>query len=211
MDDSSTSRPPPPDNAAQNRSPKWTGDSTRSLLDRAHSGDRFALEEVLERYLPRLTRWATGRLPRGSRDIVDTGDLVQDSLIKVVRALGGFHARHPGAFAAYLRKALLNRLRDESRRAASRPDQAGLDGAERDPAPSPLEDAIGSELATNYEAALQRLSDDDRGILFLRIEMGMTYAEIADALDKPSADAARMAVHRAGVRLAREMRDERRS
>ena len=197
--------------ADQNRSAHWAGASTRSLIDRARTGDERALEEILSRYLPRLMRWATGRLPLAARDIVDTGDLVQDSLINVVRALDGFESQRPGAFPAYLRRTVLNRLRDEARRAASRQRVIGLYGAEIHSPPSPLEETIGSELAADYEAALDRLNDDDRSVLFLRIEMGMKYAEIADALDRPSADATRMAVNRAGLRLAREMRDVRRS
>ena len=203
MDESSEK--PSRDSIDRIQSQYGPGESTRSLLDRARTGDERALEEVLARYLPRLMRWATGRLPRAARDIVDTGDLVQDSLIKVVRALDGFESRRPGAFPAYLRKTVLNRLRDESRRAASRPRMTGLHGTEMHPAPSPLEETMGSELTTDYEAALGRLDEDDRAVLFLRIEMGMKYAEIADVLNRPSADAARMAVNRAGLRLAREM------
>ena len=154
-------------------------------------------------------RWATGRLPRAARDLVDTGDLVQDSLFKVVRALRGIRGRHPGTFPVYLRTTVLNRLRDETRRAAGRPRMTGLDGTEKDPSPSPLEESIGRELATHYEKALLLLDERDRAVLFLRIEMGMHYQEMADAMDKPSSDAARMAVNRAVVRLAREMRDAR--
>ena len=50
-----------------------------------------------------------------------------------------------------MRKAVLNRLRDEVRRAARRPDRTDLDGTELDPAPTPLEDALGRELATRYD------------------------------------------------------------
>ena len=195
----------PPGHASRNSSAEWGAESTRSLLDRAQTGDERALEEILARYLPRLMRWATGRLPRAARDIVDTGDVVQESLIKVVRTLGGIRDRNPGTFPAYLRKAVLNRLRDEVRRAARRPDLTDLDGTELDPSPSPLDVSIGHELATRYEVAFLRLSDSDRAVLFLKIEMGMDYREMADALDKPSADAARMAVNRAGLRLAEEM------
>jgi RNA polymerase sigma-70 factor (ECF subfamily) len=206
--DGSAAKPPRGD-APGDLASEWAGASTRNLIERAQTGDERALDEILARYLPRLMRWATGRLPGGARDIVDTDDLVQDSLIKVIRALGSFQARHAGAFPAYLRKAVLNRLRDEARRAARRPGAAALDGTELDPAPSPLEDAIGRDLMERYEAALQELDEHDRSVLFLRIEMGMNYPEIADALNKPTADAARMAVNRAGIRLARNMSDAR--
>lgn len=209
MSDSSESDTSPRGSVAENPPIVWTNLSTCHLLDRVQSGDERALEEVLSRYLPRLRRWASGRLPRVARDIVDTDDLVQDSFIKVARAVGGIRERTPGTFPAYLRKTVLNRLRDEVRRATRRPGVAPLDGTELHPCPSPLEETIGHELADRYETAFRRLSDDDRAVLFLRVEMGMSFAEIAAALDKPSADAARMAVNRAGVRLAGEMCDAR--
>ena len=209
MEGSSSTEPSPPENAAQNLSAEWLGESTRSLLNRAQTGDERAREEIFARYLPRLMRWATGRLPRAARDLVDTGDLVQDSLFKVVRALRGIRGRHPGTFPVYLRTAVVNRLRDEARRVADLPRMTGLDGTEMDPSPSPLEESIGSELAAHYEKALLNLDDTDRAALFLRFEMGMRYQEVADALDKPGADAARMAVNRAVIRLAGEMRDAR--
>ena len=42
--------------------------------------------------------------------------------------------------------------------------------------------------------------------MIARIELGCSYAEVAELMDKPSADAARMTVSRALVRLAEEMR-----
>jgi RNA polymerase sigma-70 factor (ECF subfamily) len=69
-----------------------------------------------------------------------------------------------------------------------------------------LEAAIGAEAVEHYEAALQRLRGEERELIVARIELGLTYSELAGALGKPSADAARMAVGRALVRLAEEMR-----
>lgn len=209
MQDSTSSGDLPHENATRNRSIDWAAETTRSLLDRAQDGDEQALEVILDRYLPRLMRWATGRLPRAARDFVDTEDLVQDSLIKVVRTLGGIRDRHPGTFPSYLRKAVLNRLHDEVRRAGRKPGATGLDGTEMDPSPSPLEETIGREVAGRYEAALRRLSDRDRAVIFLRVEMGLSYPEMADTLGDLSADAARQATNRAALRLATGMRDAR--
>jgi RNA polymerase sigma-70 factor (ECF subfamily) len=209
MRDSNSSGDSPHENSTRDHSIAWAVETTRSLLDRAQNGDDQALEAILDRYLPRLMRWATGRLPRAARDVVDTEDLVQDSLIKVVRTLGGIRKRHPGTFPSYLRKAVLNRLHDEVRRAARRPGVSALDGTEMDPSPSPLEETIGREAADRYESALLRLSDRDRGMIFLRIEMGLSYPEMADTLGDLSADTARQATNRAVVRLATELRDAR--
>ena len=70
---------------------------------------------------------------------------------------------------------------------------------------SPLEAAIGQETVERYESALMTLTADEREAIVARLELGLTHAELADAMGKPSADAARMAVARAMLRLARAM------
>ena len=204
MKGDSSERPPPASRGSPRR-PIPSGESTRTLIDRARIGEDWALEALCSRYLPRLERLATGRLPAYLRGSVDTGDLVQDSLIRTIDNPHSFRPRHAGAFPAYLRKVVVNRIKEEVRNAATRPRVTSLDGTEATLSPSPLEASIGCELVEDYEAALSRLKENDRAVLFLKIEMDMNYAEIADALDKPSADAVRKAVKRAVVRLAGEM------
>jgi RNA polymerase sigma-70 factor (ECF subfamily) len=70
------------------------------------------------------------------------------------------------------------------------------------PGPSPLEEAIGADVVRRYEEGMSLLSDDERQILHLRIELDMSYEEIAAMMGKPSADAARMAIQRSLHRLA---------
>jgi len=180
-------------------------ESSYDLVIRAHGGDTDAQNELCARYLPRLQRWAHGRLPAWARGALDTHDLVQDTFIQVLKRLGEFEPRHEGAFHAYLRQALLNRVRDEIRRANRRGPAEQLDDERAGSDPSPLEEAIGQEALERYESALGRLKPDDREALILRIEMRYPYAEIATALGKPSTAAAQMAVSRALVRLAEEM------
>src|SRR5438477_7747364 len=91
------------------------------LLARARAGDEVALNDLCARYLPRLQKWAHGRLPAWARGALDTHDIVQDTLAQVVQRLGSFEPRHDGAFQAYLRQALLNRMRDQMRWAQRRP------------------------------------------------------------------------------------------
>ena len=57
-------------------------DSTLLLLERARAGDEGALNDLFARYGPALRRWASGRLPRWARDLADTPDLVQDTLLQ---------------------------------------------------------------------------------------------------------------------------------
>ncbi|MBD3335450.1 MAG: sigma-70 family RNA polymerase sigma factor [Candidatus Eisenbacteria bacterium] len=155
-----------------------------------------------------MQRWATGRLPAYARDLLATDDLVQDALLQTVRHIGGVRAEREGAFQVYVRQTLLNRIRDQVRR--PRPVQSRTDLPESsDHAASPLEELVGRETLVRYENALARLKPEDREAVVARLEMAGTYEELAGVLDKPSADAARMAVARALVRLAQEMGHDR--
>lgn len=186
--------------------PNTDPESSIVLLRRAQSGDDDALERLLGRYLPRLQRWASGRLPAGARTMLDTGDLVQDAVIGALKHLGAIEIRSESALLAYLRRAINNRIVDLYRRAARRPTREPLadDAPARDA--SPLEAAIGAEAVESYERALAALKDEEREAVVMSVELGLDYREIAAALGKPSVDAARMAVSRAIARLATEMR-----
>jgi RNA polymerase sigma factor (sigma-70 family) len=179
--------------------------STADLLQRARHGDKEAINELFSRYLPSLRRWARGRLPRWTRDVRDTDDMVQETLVQTLKHLESFEPRHEGALQAYLRQALVNKVRDEVRRVGRHaiPDAIVEDHA--DSAASPLEEAIGREALTRYESALHRLRPEEREVIIARVELGQSYQQIAAGHGRASADAARMAVSRALVRLAEEM------
>lgn len=181
-------------------------ESTGVLIDRAQRGDRGALEQLFARLRPPLQRWASGRLPVWARGLVDTDDLVQDSLLQTFRRIEAFEQRYAGGLQAYLRQAVLNRLRDELRRRQREPLFEAVEGVDLEAAGSPLETAIGREEVARYEAALARLRPEEREAIVARIEMGYDYVQLAEALGKPSPDAARKAVMRAVLRLAEELR-----
>jgi RNA polymerase sigma factor (sigma-70 family) len=184
-------------------------ESSLQLLTRARLGDRSALERLCAIHLPRMSRWASGRLPRWARDLLNTDDLVQDALLNGIRNLDHFEPRGDGALQAYLRQAIFNRIQDEVRRVQRRPQRSDLEETEASPEPSPLEEAVGKDLLSRYEAALQRLRSEDREAIVARVELGQSYRQVAMSLGKPSEDAAQMAVSRALVRLAKEMGHER--
>lgn len=179
--------------------------STADLIDRAQHGDRAALDRLFARHYPPLRRWARGRLPPSVRDLTDTDDLVQEVLLRTFKRIGGFDARGGGALQAYLRQAILNRIRDHVRGRIRRPEVVALDENRPDDGVSPLEHAIGRETLGRYERALARLTPDEREAIIGRIELGMTYEELAAALGRVSSEAARKAAQRALVRLVEEM------
>src|SRR5215510_10192495 len=93
---------------------------TLELIIRAKGGDHSAVDAILQRCLPPLTRWAHGRLPAAARGALDTGDLVQEAAINAIKRLDSFEPRHVGAMQAYLRQAVINRIRDEMRKLGRR-------------------------------------------------------------------------------------------
>ena len=155
-------------------------ESTYELLSQAREGDQRALEILFARYTPALRRWAHGRLPSWARDIADTDDMVQDALIRTFNRLDAFEYQGEGGLHAYLRKALLNRIREELRKASQRPGSSELDEQTPDYGPTPFEEAIGRRTQEQYERALERLRPEEREALIGRLEWGLSYRELED-------------------------------
>ena len=156
--------------------------------------------------MPALRRWASGRLPRWARDIADTTDLVQETILETLKHLDRFEHRGDGALQAYLRQGVINRIRNELRKLAIRGANRALDSGMRDDGTSPLEAAVAQQTLERYDAALQRLTAEEREAVVSRVEFGLSYREIAGVLGKPSPDAGRMIVVRSLLKLAAEMK-----
>ena len=185
---------------------KQAGDPpTAVLLDLVRAGDEAAREQLVAYFLPILQRWARGRLPRYARTVAETDDLVQVTLLRALRHLDRFDNRGEGAFLAYLRRILLNAVRDEIRRSTRRPPHDSVEDEMLDPAPSAVEQAIGQQAMGRYELALATLEPRQREAVLLRVEFGYSYARIAEAITCATANGARMVVSRALARMAREM------
>lgn len=175
---------------------------TVALIRRIRAGDDAAREHLLRRFLPILRRWAHGRLPAQMRDLNETDDLVQVTLMRALRHLDKFDASGPGAFLAYLRQALLNQVRDEIRRHQRRPEHTDVDPETSDAdAPAVLDAIVGNERMRAYEQALAALPKRQQGLIVMRVEFGMSYPEIAAEVGS-SADAVRVMVARAIVQIS---------
>jgi RNA polymerase sigma-70 factor (ECF subfamily) len=177
-------------------------ESTVALLARARAGDQAALDEVFARAIPSLKRWASGRLPRWARGVVDTDDLVQDTVINTLKRINVFEYRVDSALQAYLRQAVMNRIRNEIRRVTRHPEADTFDSETPDAGLSPLEALIGKQTVEAYDEAMAQLEPAEREAIVGRVELGLSYQELAQAMGRPSADAARMAVGRAMLKLA---------
>jgi RNA polymerase sigma-70 factor (ECF subfamily) len=179
-------------------------ESTLHVLERARRGDEVAAKILIERALPPIRRWARGRLPRYARGDGDTEDVVQDVFLRTLRRIERFQHRTVGGLQAYLRQAVVNRVRDLIRGSKRRRTETGVSPDVRDWTPSPLEAAIMRQELDRFLEALHRLRPADRQVIVWRIELGYTAEEIATKLGKSKA-AAGMTVSRAMTRLAKEL------
>jgi len=182
-------------------------ESTVQLIALAKGGDQRARNQLIDRYRQSLRQWAHGRLPSRARSGSDTSDLVQDTFARAMRNLYRFEPRSEGSFLAYLRQILVNKIREEIRRSSRRAQEVELVDEAPDSALSPLEEAISNETFARYANALAHMPEVPRRAVILRLELGLSHGQIADALGRPSANAARMVVSRALEKLAQEMEE----
>jgi RNA polymerase sigma-70 factor (ECF subfamily) len=186
-------------------SPGSRGETSERLLARAQRGERTALNLLFERHLKPLQRWAHGRLPHWARAAVDTADLVQETLLNTFRHLDRFEPRGQGALRAYLRQSVDNRIKDQYRQIARRGPSEPVDDTFAGTRPSPLDETIARETEARYRAALERLRRADRELIVARVELEYSFEQLALMSGRRRADSARIALHRALVRLAGEM------
>jgi len=186
-------------------------DSTAHLIHRIWNGDAHAREALARAYLPVAKRLAHGRLLANARGLVDTDDLASIAVTHALSHIDGFEPKREGAFLAYLHRILLNKIRDEIRRARARPAGDPVDETIPLHADSPLEELLGRESIERYESALARLGPEQREAVILRLEMGFSHQQVAEAVGARSPDAVRMSVARALLRLAEELNEVTRS
>jgi len=152
---------------------------TEQLLRRIREGEAAARQALYERCLPLLTRWAHGRLPAPARDIADTDDLVQVTLLRALNHLHEFEAAGSGSFLAYLRQILLNEMRAELRKRQRGVVKVDLETQVlADDSASVIEHVVGHERLRLYEQALATLERGDQELIVMRLEFGMSYNEI---------------------------------
>jgi RNA polymerase sigma factor (sigma-70 family) len=200
--------PPPPTPERASGPDPAPLDSTAVLLVRAQSGDSAAREALFARFLPVLRRWAHRRLPSGARALADTDDLVQVTLVRALNRIPELEPRQEGSLLAYLRRILLNAVREEIRRSASRGEHRELADDLPDARASVVDEVVGREKMELYERGLAALTEEQQEAVVLRVEFGYSHQQIAEAMGKPSADAARMTVVRALVQLAKAMGED---
>ncbi len=167
--------------------------SDEEAISRAKRGDHAAFRVLVERYQQRVYRLALRIL----RDEEMARDAVQDAFLKVYASLGRFEGR--SSFYTWLYRVVLNlcldlRRRDRSSRHVEwaeehTPLSEGADPDSEEPMegapPSPHHVLERAELRERMAAAIEELPDAARRTLLLREVDGLSYEEIAEALEIP--------------------------
>jgi RNA polymerase sigma-70 factor (ECF subfamily) len=151
--------------------------SDRDLVALSKRGDRTAFGRLLRRHQRRV--FALGL--RWLRNADDADDLVQETFVRVWQSISRFDEARP--FAPWLVTIAVNRAK--TKLARRRPTDE-VDESLVWEGPSPLEDAETALLARNVRNAVDGLPEDQRIILHLRAVEGLSYAEIASALEIPT-------------------------
>ena len=193
-------------------------EQTIDLVRRAQDGDSPALQELFGRYYERVRRMVRLRLGTALRKRLDSGDILQETFLEALRTFDRFEMRDQGSFINWLARLAENRIRDAAdyhgaaKRAAAREvplpqgDTTGvLDHSLKAGGLLPSEGADEAEQIAQLEAALERLSSDDRELILLRDYAGAAWEAVARLTERPSPDAARVAHRQAVARLARLM------
>ena len=188
---------------------------TIDLVAAAQSGSAVALEELLQRYYPRVSQIVALRLGAGARRFADLEDVVQESLLDAFKGLGKFEARSEGSFRNWIAGVVENNIRDQARKGLAQKRGAGKvvlraalgstslsESLFPDRGATPSELAAAREFEERLDEAVTRLEPRFRKVIELRRLCEMSYDEIADTMSLGGAASARSLFARAMSRLS---------
>jgi RNA polymerase sigma-70 factor, ECF subfamily len=160
----------------------------QALVERAQSGDRRAFDLLVLKYQQRVGN-LIGRYLRDSSEVLD---VTQDAFLKAYRALPGF--RGESAFYTWIYRIAINTVKNHMVAQGRRPpgddvdaevaEQLDVGGRLRETA-TPEHELLRDEIADNVQAALDDLPEELRTAVVLREFEGMSYEEIAAAMECP--------------------------
>ncbi|CPV73347.1 RNA polymerase sigma factor ShbA [Mycobacteroides abscessus] len=182
--------------------------STESGLDdvvaAAVRGDRDALSEVLSAIRPVVVRYCRARVGTAERSGLSADDVAQEVCLAVIAALPRYQDQGR-PFLAFVYGIAAHKVADAHRAMArDKSDPAENLPEQLDRHAGPEQEALNSESSRRMQALLEVLPEKQREILILRVVVGLSAEETADAVGS-SAGAVRVAQHRALQKLKAEM------
>lgn len=163
-------------------------EADQALVERVQRGDKKAFDLLVLKYQHKVGNL----IARYIRDPAEVLDVTQEAFIKAYRALPKF--RGDSAFYTWLYRVAINTAKNHLAAQARRPpsDDIEADMAEQMDMGSPLKEyatpenlALEREIAHTIQRALDQLPEDLRTAITLRELEGLTYEEIAQAMECP--------------------------
>ncbi|MFE0751930.1 sigma-70 family RNA polymerase sigma factor [Gordonia sp. NPDC058843] len=184
---------------------KLTGGELNDAVRAAGQGDRAALTSVLESVQEPILRYCRGRIGVGERHLFSADDIAQEALMAVMTALPRY--RDQGKpFMAFVYGIASHKVADAMRVAARVKSDPVEEIPEVSHAPGgPEQFAIDADGSRRMRALLSILPEKQREVLVLRLIVGMSAEETAQAIGS-TAGAVRVAQHRALAKLKDELR-----
>jgi len=184
-------------------------DVDRQLVARAQRGDKQAFELLVEKYQRKLARL----LSRFIRDPAEVEDVTQEAFIKAYRALPAF--RGDSAFYTWLYRIGINTAKNYlmamGRRAPTSTEveaeeaEGFEEGEQLRDINTPESMLLSSEIAKTVNATIERLPEELRTAIQMREIEGMSYEDIAKAMDCPIGTV-RSRIFRAREAIAEQLR-----
>lgn len=169
------------------------------LLDATRSGDKAALERLLERHQAQVYRFGM----KMCRDPEDAQDVLQETLLAMARGVRDF--RGASSISTWLYTVARSFCIKKRRRSKFAPEETSLDAAGAaeasilaDPSRTPDEVLAGKQVEQALEQAIVALEPMYREVLILRDVEGLTAPEVAEVLGV-TAQAVKSRLHRARV------------
>lgn len=160
-------------------------ESFDEIIAAAREGDENAWRHIVESY----TRRVFGLIFKHCQNAELAEEITQLTFVKIAQKLGDYE--EDGKFDAWLFRIAVNHLRDEMRRQKRQarptdfeiiPSYVSAYTNEEDPPDARMQ---AQEDNQQLDQAIAKLPDADQELIFMRYSSGLSYAEIAEALDQP--------------------------
>jgi RNA polymerase sigma-70 factor (ECF subfamily) len=163
-------------------------DSDQQLVERVQAGDKAAFDLLVRKYQHRVLKLVS----RFVSDAAEAEDVAQEAFLKAYRALASF--RGDSAFYTWLYRIAINTAKNALVSNRRRPVDFDLDlqdpeqydrHARLKEGDTPEGVLLTEEIRNVVERAMEQLPEDLRTAIILRELEGMSYEEIAEAMDCP--------------------------
>ena len=186
-----------------------------SLFRRYRAGDQAALEDLLNRYLPRVFRIVRASLSGELKSKLEADDVVQVVMMRAVESLDSFEFREDAALVKWMARIarneiihqarMLQSVKRDPRREMSLDLSVTSRAPLRDSLPTdsvgPLERVEADEAARVLDDCICELSERHREVILARDYAGGSWTFVTEEVGAPSVDAAKQLHRRARAQL----------